>query len=146
MTKKSAFAGLAIASALVTVQAAPAQATAAGSCYLSVTGTGYPGFHKVNLNCVPAATGDVMAVYKVYGEDTFSDDLLFVVDTRKSSYTFTTHENYINEDFPDWDEIYVTAWYRKPNGSLYRIRSNKVNGAWGNGNWNPPPQYIYDKS
>jgi hypothetical protein len=144
--RKALFAGVAAASALAIVPAAPAQAVSAGTCSLTVTGTGYHEFRNVTVTCVPRAGGDVMAAFKIFGEDPLSDDLMYVVETKKLRFSFRTHVNYINEDFPDWDELYAMSWLRRPDGSLYRIRSNEVHGSWGNGTWKPPTQRIVDKS
>lgn len=40
-------------------------------------------------------------------------------------------ENDLNEDISDRDEIYIGAWFRRPDGKAYGIRSNMVAGWWG---------------
>jgi hypothetical protein len=112
--------------------AATAATIAPGTCLLQVADAGGD-FVRVTLTCANRANGDNIDVFKLYGEDVVTDNLLYTVATRTAQTSLVIHENYLNEDISDRDEIYATAWIRKPNGSVYRISSNKLTGWWGIG-------------
>ncbi|GAA0444797.1 hypothetical protein GCM10010160_84370 [Acrocarpospora corrugata] len=115
---------------LAVVPAAQANADSAG-CRLAISAGDAQNNATVTLVCQQRSAGDELRAFKLMGSDTFSDDVEFTVYTTKTSYRFKLYEEVLNEDDGDTDEIYANAYFRRPKGTRYTLRSNKVNGSWG---------------
>ncbi|WP_214103972.1 hypothetical protein [Acrocarpospora catenulata] len=122
--------GLSLVAALGLSLAPAGAANAAGNCQLTIKETSKY-FANATLACVPSATGDQLREWKVWGEDPWSDDLVFTVYTNRLTYTVSISQELLNEDLGGVDEIHAVALFRRPNGTLYKIRSNTSGGLWG---------------
>ncbi|GIH22881.1 hypothetical protein Aph01nite_11910 [Acrocarpospora phusangensis] len=123
----------AVVMGLTMFTAGSASAAQAGSCNL-LNGPSRNHFVDLFLTCPPKSPGDVIWKINLWGDDTISDNRIhtYYVDCDlPSTVTMNIHENRLNEDIADRDEIYAGVWFRRPDGSTYGIQSITIAGWWG---------------
>jgi hypothetical protein len=128
--------GLAAAAAamgLTMLASTPANAAQAGYCGLQAKRAAGE-YMNLILNCPPHSSGDQLYKIELWADDSWSDDRIhtYYANCDPRPVTMTIHENWLNEDLADRDEVYARAWYRKTNNTIYSIQSaTNVTGWWG---------------
>ncbi|MBO3747791.1 hypothetical protein J5X84_17075 [Streptosporangiaceae bacterium NEAU-GS5] len=130
---------------LAALSAQPAGATPGvkGTCdlFLNKKPPEYAGpsqiFYEVVVDCALAAPTDVRDSITLWGSDKWEDDRLWTdrpphhQNDKFLHETFIVHENYLDEDLADEDEIYAIVNFKRPTGGDLRIKTNKVVGWYG---------------
>jgi hypothetical protein len=118
---------------------APAPANAASGfpgCGLTWQRAATSGYVTLSLSCSTGGSpGERIWKIELWGDDTWNDDRLhtyYVNCDLPQPATMTLHENWLNEDTPDSDEVYAKAYFRDDRGNTWVKSSVVITGRWGN--------------